>query len=182
MRGIVIVAVVLALALPLRAEIDRADPEPSPVAAMLAGTATALVPLAIGGGLMAMSDATKDRQRRTGLDLIVTGFALAPIVSELTAREWKRAAIFGAVSLVFGGIAIGTVEWRDGSINLASVEAKNVYGVSVTATVIVAAAGVIDSMLARERWGDRQKKKRQHAFVAPTLGRAELGLAVGGQW
>lgn len=184
----VVLALFLGIAAPLRADSLVAtpptnDPEPSVVWSVVGGTVAAMVPLAIGGGMMALSDKTQDRQRRTGLDLIVCGFAIGPIVSHLIGREWKRAAIFGSVSLLFAGIAIGAVEWRDGSVNLASVEAKNVFGAAVTATVVVAATGIIDSMVAGDRWRDRQKKRaaaRPTAFVAPIFGPRQGGLAVVG--
>lgn len=156
------------------------------VASVVAGTFAAMIPLAVGGGLMAMSDKSQDRQRRTGLDLIVSGFAIGPIVSHLVAREWKRAAIFGACSLVLAGVAIGTVEWKDGEVNLSSIEAKNIYGAAVTATVIVSAAGLIDSMLAGNRWRERQKQRQRApkpvALIAPTFGPRQGGVVVGGTW
>lgn len=167
--------------------LPSSEPEPPVVASVVAGTLAAMLPLAVGGGLMAMSDKSQDRQRRTGLDLIVSGFAIAPIVSHLAAREWKRAAIFGACSLVLAGIAIGTVEWKDGEVNLSSIEAKNIYGAAVTATVVVSAAGLIDSMLAGNRWRERQKQKQRApkpvaTLIAPTFGPQQGGVVVGGTW
>ena len=165
---------------------EKTEPEPPVVWSVVSGAVAAMIPLAVGGGLMAQSNSTQDRQRRTGLDLIVSGFALAPIVSHLVGREWKRAAIFGTVSLVLAGIAIGTVEWKDGDISLSSIEAKNVFGAAVTATIIVAAAGVIDSLMAGDRWRDRQKRRgkplQRSAFFSPTIGSQQGGLVVGGIW
>src|SRR4051794_15864607 len=57
------------------------------------GFGLALVPMAIGGGLAATSDDLGTKH--LGIELIAGGFALAPILSHLIAREWKRAAYFG---------------------------------------------------------------------------------------
>src|SRR5690242_4296177 len=65
-----------------------------PVAlAILAGAATALIPLAIGSSLAAAG--TTDGAKDVGLGIAGAGIALSPIVAHGVLGEWRRAMAFG---------------------------------------------------------------------------------------
>src|SRR5262245_50064231 len=84
------------LLLPLApARAAKPDSDPPVALSIAAGVATALVPLAVGGGMIASSG---DGQTRiAGLMVLEAGLALAPIVSHAVAREGRRALLFGAL-------------------------------------------------------------------------------------
>ena len=181
------VVVVLLLAWPLSRA--RAQPSPAPllppsVAAepaeppvgwsIVAGMATALGALAVGGALTA-TDSKSNKE--AGTYVLMTGLTLAPVMSHLVAREWKRASIFGAIpaASLLGMVAL--LEARpevlyEGNKN----PTRIAYYVLMGFSVLSSAGGVVDSLWAGER-------ARQHRLtLAPVVMRDQYGLALGGLW
>jgi hypothetical protein len=104
-----ILAVVLAAELPAPAG-EAPAPEPPPVG-LAVGTATALVPLVVGGALMA-NDRSPHLQQ-AGMIVTLSGFALAPWVAHGIEGSWKRALIYGGATTLLSGATIIAMEASD---------------------------------------------------------------------
>jgi len=157
------------------------DPPPEPPIgwAVFAGTATALVPLAIGGAFFADGP---DSDRRKGASIgIVSGLALAPIISHLVVREWSRAAIFGVIPVA---CAIGTatlLELQPTATVYGTRDGRLAFGLLVSFATLSSAVGVLDSLGARGRAAERRAKRiavLPLPFVTPGGG----GLTLGGSF
>jgi hypothetical protein len=160
------------------------DGGPSVGWGMGAGALTALVPLSIGASIFA-SDANVDHTvRNPGVLVAGWGLALAPIVSHLVVREWKRAAIFGSASVA---CAIGLtvlLEVQPNATTYGTRETRFAFGLLTSLTTISAAVGLIDTLGARDRWVERERTRRRAArpvvVPAPFVAQGGGGLAVGG--
>jgi hypothetical protein len=149
---------------------DRPPPVLGPV---LGGVATALVPLAVGGAVAATS--TGDdlySGRRGGLHTIAVGLALAPIVSHAAAREWKRAAVFGAITVALAALAIGLCEGMTAYADFGPFEGRVLFPAALALELVVTSVGIVDSMMAAERWRDRHPAPPPNGF----------GIALGGSF
>ena len=101
-----ILALVLATELPAPA--TEAPPvDPAPVG-LIAGTATAIVPLMVGGALMAEDQSP--RLEAAGFIVMASGFALAPWVAHGLEGSWRRAAFYGGISLALSAAAVAEME------------------------------------------------------------------------
>jgi hypothetical protein len=101
-----ILAMVLATELPApAAEAPPLDPAP---VGLIAGAATAIVPLIVGGSLMAEDQSP--RLEAAGFIVMASGFALAPWVAHGLEGSWRRAAIYGGVSLALSAGAVAEME------------------------------------------------------------------------
>jgi hypothetical protein len=143
-----------------------------------AGVATAMVPLAVGGGLLATTqDSTV---KHAGIEVIAAGLALAPVVSHLIAHEWKRAAIFGVVPLVFGALAVGLLEGyrKDDLLDDGTPTPRVAFGAALAVELFASGAGLVDSLMARER--ARTRSQTRGLRIVPTFGKNQIGLSLGG--
>ena len=105
-----ILALVLAMEPPAPAAQAPPD-DPAPVGApigLVAGTATAIVPLIVGGALMAQDQSP--RLEAAGFIVMASGFALAPWVAHGVQGAWRRAAIYGGISLALSAGAVVEME------------------------------------------------------------------------
>jgi hypothetical protein len=151
-------------------------PEESPSVAWSvgAGVVTALLPMAIGGGLFATDSF---QAKMAGTYVLLSGLALAPVVSHGIAREWGRAAVFGALPTA----ALLGMVWLLEDHPLVLVEGNKddtrvAFYVLMAASVMSSAGGLVDSFWAPERAAARR------VTVVPLVGRNLGGLAVGGAW
>lgn len=179
MRSVLSIGLALAFAV-AGARGARADePDPGPPAfgwSIGAGVATALVPLAVGGGLLAVS--SDHTTKHASIDLIAAGWALAPLVSHLVAHEWKRAAIFSVAPLVFGALAVGLLEGStDDLLDNGTPPPRVVFGAALALELMASSVGIIDSMMARER---ARARKPPPVTIVPSFGRNQIGLSLGG--
>ena len=166
----------LAFALLLITAIARADEPPPKVAwSFAAGLATAVVPLAVGGGIVAGASKEDVASLRAGVHVIAVGLALAPWVSHLIAREWKRAAAFGVVPIAMMVVAIGVFEGQDLAIDGGNYGWRILFGGAIALELIATGIGLADSLAAGERWRARNK-----VTFAPFAGPHGGGLALGG--
>ena len=156
--------------------VHESEPEPPVLWSMVAGLATAIVPLAVGGGITALADVHDDRRKRTGIDVITIGVGLAPLVSHLVAREWKRAALFSAVPLAAAAVAIGLLEGSDDLLDNGAIGPRVTFGAVLAVDIMASGIGLIDSFMARDRW------KRHALMIIPTAGPQRAGLSLGGSW
>ncbi|HEY6475654.1 MAG TPA: hypothetical protein VI456_03680 [Polyangia bacterium] len=104
-----ILAVVLAADLPQAA--PEPPPEDPPAIGVAAGTATAIVPLIVGGALMANDHSPSLQQ--AGMIVTLSGFALAPWVAHGLEGSWSHAAIYGGASLALAGATFVAMEASD---------------------------------------------------------------------
>ncbi len=149
----------------------RADEPPPVAAAMAAGVATALVPLAIGTTIVTVGES--DRTRNFGLLLAMNGLAAAPIVAHLAVGERGRALLFGALPTASLVAMVVMLEVRPQVIEDLGFPAVRVpFATILIASLLSSAGGLVDAFLAGERW------RRVH--VVPTVAPGALGLAIGG--
>jgi hypothetical protein len=138
-----------------------------------AGCGLALVSMAVGGGISAGFD--DERSRKTGVEILAGGVALAPVVSHLIAGEWKRTAFFGGVSLSLALFTAYTVERTSAVLEGGSYVSRIPFGIAVASQVVFTTVGLIDSLMAGER-----ARARSGVAVLPLVGKGALGLSVGG--
>jgi hypothetical protein len=160
----------LAAPVPPRAARDDAPPVGWSVGI---GFGLALIPMAIGGSLAATSDDL--RTKHIGIELIAGGLALAPLISHLVAREWKRAGYFTIAPMVLAAVAIGILEGSDSILDDGTAPARISFGAALAVELLASGVGLVDSLMAGERW-----KKRHPLSIVPTVGRNSIGLSIGG--
>ncbi|MEA2701093.1 MAG: hypothetical protein QOI66_5364 [Myxococcales bacterium] len=149
---------VLALGLCLGVGSARADETaPAPPQRLwgpVAGSLTALVPLMVGSVFVAQDD-RRDLQR-DGIYIMTAGFAAAPWVAHGVDRRWKRAAVFGLVSLATSAATLAMMEARDPFDPDLVNRRRLPFGLLLTSAFSAATVGVIDSFIVRaptdERW------------------------------
>ena len=152
-----------------------AEENPPPTAwATVGGAATALVPVAVGGALFAGSD--DDGVHRASIYLMMAGLTVAPALSHLLVREYKRAAVFAALPLA--ALITNTILFQiePDVTTYGSPEGRTVYGVALAAGVLGAVVGLGDTFGATDRW------RARHPIVMPTVGSGSVGLALGGSF
>lgn len=104
-----ILALVLATELPAPAA-EAPPHDPAPVG-LIAGSATAIVPLIVGGAMM--SEDQSPKLEAAGFIVMASGFALAPWVAHGIQGSWRRAAIYGGISLALSAGAVAEMEASD---------------------------------------------------------------------
>jgi hypothetical protein len=171
-------ALVTLLLITLAPRIARAEEKPPPVAwSFAAGLAMALVPMAIGGGIVASASNTDDAERRrAGVHVIGAGLALAPWVSHLIAREWKRAAVFGSVAVALFGGVVAVFEGYDIAHDGGNYGSRFVFGAALALELVAAGVGLADSLLAGDRW------RARHPVIMPMALPSGGGVSIGGLW
>ena len=139
-----------------------------------AGVALMIVPAAIGGAVESTSDDVN--VKRGGVYLLAGGWALAPIVSHLAAREWGRAALFGAMPVAAFAAIVTLLEVDPTIFNEGSVATRVSYGFMLCIAALSSTVGVVDSLGAA-----RRVRARHHALtLVPMLLPKGGGLAFGG--
>jgi hypothetical protein len=129
------------------------DREPPVVVALGAGMAVGVAPLLAGGVLFSATD--DNALKRTGIYLIMSGLTIAPAVSHLVAREYKRAAIFSAVPLAALLTEVVLFQLDPNVPAQGSGNTRTVFGVGITVGVLATIIGLADSWGAADRWRAR---------------------------
>jgi hypothetical protein len=183
-------AVALALLGALTAPPARADDVPAPAAGKVSaqrapaadppvalsvglGLTLAIAPMAVGGGLAAMTSDV--RTRRRSLEVLAGGLALAPIVSHLVAGETTRAAVFGAVTLSAAVLSTVLLETVPQVLDDTKHPACITLGGALAGLLVTSGFGLVDSLMAGER-----ARARSRLQLAPVLGPGTLALGVRG--
>lgn len=135
--------------------------EPPTTWAMLGGGATALVPMAIGSYLFA--DNLDDDHRKAGALTLVTGLALAPIVSHLAVREWARAGIFGAIPVACALGMTLLVELQPSVTAFGTPQTRLTFGMLISFATLSAGVGLIDTLGAGRRAHEQEASRRARA-------------------
>ena len=164
-----ILALVLATELP--APVPEAPPDdPAPVG-FIAGAATAIVPLIVGGALMAEDQSP--RLEAAGFIVMASGFALAPWVAHGLEGSWRRAAIYGGISLALSAGAVAEMEASDAFErrvgNRQRIPTKVLLPLAMGSSVL----GVVMSLFGRDR---AEPPPRVSLWLAPAPGGFATGL------
>jgi hypothetical protein len=128
--------------------LDRGD------GAAIAGALTAVVPLIAGGMLWSVDD---DRAvQRLGTTIMLAGFAAAPWVSHGLHRRWKRAAVFGSISVATSAATLVAMEIKDPFYSEYRNRQRVPFGMLLTSAMFAAAAGVVDAFVVGPAPGARE--------------------------
>lgn len=186
MRGLLVAASVLLVVLSVRGRVlaqatadeqrsvasDGEAAETRMLLSLSTGTALALGSLAIGGVVLATEQT--NAARKAGAFTIVSGLALAPIVSHAIAGEWGRAALFGVLPVAGATAAIVVIESAPVLQGHGVLSQRRFLTACYTITLLSAAIGLYDSLNAAERARERQ------IAIAPWFERGGVGAWVGG--
>ncbi len=110
-----------------------------------AGALTALIPLGVGGVLLA-----NDRRpalQHAGIYVVTAGFALAPWVSHLSIRRWQRAVVFGLVSLALSAGTVTAMAITDPFDPEVGNRRRLAFGTLFTTAFFSSAVGIVDGYL-----------------------------------
>jgi hypothetical protein len=171
------------------AEADVAnEAEPPVTIAVVAGFATAILPIVIGVANNATASTTTFGPRNVGYAVAGVGPALSPIVAHLVLGEWARAAAFGAVPVAAEVGMCSLMAAEPGSVFSGTVGTRTLFGLLVSADLFGAGVGMVDVMMAKERWRARKKGPTArlaadplHGLrLAPFGGVGRAGLSLGG--
>ena len=152
---------------------------------MLGGAATALVPMAIGSYLFAHNE--DEHHRTAGALTMVTGLALAPIVSHLAVKEWKRAGIFGAIPVACA-VGMAALVGAEPSVTVfGSPQTRLTFGMLMSFATLSAGVGLLDTLgagrRAREAAAGRAPSTARRSILPVPFGAPRGGgLAVGGSF
>jgi hypothetical protein len=166
-----ILALVLATELPAPAA-EAPPHDPAPIG-LIAGTATAIVPLIVGGALMAEDQSP--RLESAGFIVMASGFALAPWVAHGVQGSWRRAAIYGGISLALSAGAVAEMEASDAFERRVGNKQRIPTKILLPLAMGSAMLGVVMSLFDRDR---AEPPPRLSLWLAPAAG----GLATGLGW
>lgn len=166
------------VAAPVRARERRG--RPSVTWSVIAGLATAIVPMAIGGSLMPFDDAYRCfgadiNCKHVGLYVMQAGFLLAPLVSHGVAGEWGRGALFAIPGVIAEAGMAAVLSAAPDVASQGQVESRVPFAILLGLSVAGAGAGIIDTFMAGDRWD-----RRHRLTLAPSLGPRQGGLTLGG--
>jgi hypothetical protein len=154
-----------------------AMPERMPPVAwsFVAGLATGLVSLAVGGALVATNNHDNEV---AGTYVIMSGLTLAPVVSHLVSREWGRAGIFGSLPALSLLGMTALLEEHVAVVNEGNKDDTRIaYVVLISWGILSSAGGLVDSL-----WAGERARNRNRISLTPTLGAGRVGLSLGGDW
>jgi len=120
-------------------------PEGRAAAAPIAGALTLFVPLLVGGALIAQDD--NRALQRDAVRVMVAGFAAAPIVSHAVAGRWRRALVFGLMSVATSAATLVAMSARDPFDPTIGNRKRLAFGFLFTASFFAGAGGVVDSFV-----------------------------------
>ncbi len=165
---------------------DPPDPprgDPPVTLALVAGMATAIVPLVLGALHTASASVNTDGPRDVGYAVGGVGPVLAPIVAHAVLGEWKRAAFFGAIPLAGEVGVCALIAAQPDAVFHGTTLSRTSFAVFYSLDIFGAALGLVDVMMARERLGGgavRSAKGAPSFVLAPSVGRGHAGLVLGG--
>jgi hypothetical protein len=152
-------------------ESPRSD-EPPVTAAILAGVATAMIPLSLGGVLASSGD--EYSRKNAGLLLAGAGVALAPMVSHAVLREWKRGLLFSILPVASEIAMTSLLTAREDAVFKGTTLSRTTFALLFSVDVFGSAIGIVDAMMA----GDRARGKG--FLFAPTISQNRVGFTFGG--
>lgn len=153
---------------------SAAPADEAPPVGLLAGAATAILPL-IAGGLLLAHDQSP-RLEASGVIAMASGFALAPWVAHGVEGSWRRAAIYGGVTTALAAGAVVAMEASDAFDPRVGNDHRIPMKILLPLSMASAGFGVIMSVF--DRRGLEPVVPRLSLWVAPAAG----GLATGLGW
>jgi hypothetical protein len=168
-----ILALVLAVDLPATAPSPAEDE--SPPVGLVAGAATVMVPLIVGGVLL--SHVKSPRLETTGVIVMASGFALAPWVAHGIEGKWRRAALYGGISLTLSAAAVVAMEASDAFNPTVGNRVRIPMGIFLPLSMATSLFGVITS--AFDRHG-LERPPQLTLWLAPAAGGAAGGVGWSG--
>jgi hypothetical protein len=158
--------------------------EPPVEVAVIAGAATALVPMVLGAMHIAAQPQTAatDGPRNVGFAVSGVGPALAPIVAHAVLGEWKRAAVFGAIPVAAEIGLCAYLQAMPDAVFQGSKGSRLGFALIYSADLFGAALGMVDVMMARERarLDRRGPDILGRVRLVPSVGPGRAGLVLGG--
>ncbi len=146
--------------------------------ALSVGAAAVLIPGVIGGIRTALG--ADDGQRSAGLLVASGGFVLAPFLSHMITREWRRAAVFAAFPAAMTIAATTLVTQVPDAIYGGNAGTRTSFGILFGLGLVGAVGGLLDTAMARERAAERTKPSSNAYFFAPNVGSTGALLSFGG--
>jgi hypothetical protein len=110
------------------------------------GALTALVPLAVGGALMAHDH--QPAMGRAGVTVMVSGFAAAPWVAYGLGHQWRRGLVFGLTALAASAGTLVAMSAQDPFDPTIDNHHRLAFGTLLTTSFFASAFGLIDSFIA----------------------------------
>jgi hypothetical protein len=162
------------LAVALNAQVPAAEApaaDDAPPVGLIAGSATAIVPLVVGGVLMAHDQSP--RLERTGVIIMASGFVLAPVVAHGLEGSWRRAAIYGGVTAALAAGAVVVMEEIDAFSPHTGNDQRIPMKILLPLSMGSSALGVVMSLFDRRGLAP---VSRLSLWVAPDAGGAAAGL------
>jgi hypothetical protein len=141
------------------------------VVGLVAGTATQMVSLGVGAGIMALGKT--DSVRAGGALLASTGLTVAPFLAHAIVGEWARGALFTLLPAAAEGVMMTIIGVRPDIVQHGELAQQYVFVASFVSSVVLSSVGVVDAALA----GYRARLR-----VAPLANANTAGLALGGAW
>jgi hypothetical protein len=160
----------LALAAQLPAE---PPPDDAPPVGLVAGAAVAIAPLVAGSLLMAHDQSPQ--LEKAGVIVMASGFVLAPVVAHGLEGSWKRAALFGGLTLALSAGAVVVMEEIDAFSPHTGNDQRIPMKIMLPLAMTTSAFGVV--MSAFDRRG-LAPAARLSLWLAPAAG----GVATGVGW
>jgi hypothetical protein len=153
--------------------------------AVAGGALTAMLPLAVGASLYGTHDDLGPK--KAGSVVMVSGMALAPIVSHLAVKEWARAGIFGAIPVASAIGMIVLMEIQPSAALFGTRPGYLTYALTLSFGTLGAGIGLIDTFGATRRAAERRAlgpPKRSNTLIvpAPLVVPGGGGLAIGGHF
>lgn len=150
------------------------DREPPILGALLAGVTTAVIPLVIGGSRAANGDTLA--AKNAGFIIATGGLTLAPVMAHLAVREWKRAAIFGALPAAAAIGMSSLLLTYDKAAFSGTTLSRTTFSGLFSLTLFASGLGIVDAMLA----GRRANGTGGGLLIGPSISRTRTTLEVGG--
>jgi hypothetical protein len=174
MRGLLAACLVVVCAGQARAQSDANEGDAGALIATSAGALLAMGGLGAGGVMLATHGDLANR--KVGAYTLLSGLALAPILSHALSGEWARAALFGAVPVAAALGATLLIERTPVLLGHGTLPERRLFAASFGLALLSSAIGVFDSLSVGER-----ARARAHALaIAPVITRGGLGVVLGG--
>ncbi len=161
---------------PMEAEPPAAEASQAgdaPPAGFIAGTAVAVATLVAGGFLMAHDQSPQ--LEKAGVIVMASGFVLAPVVAHGLEGSWRRAALFGGVTLALSAGAVVVMQEIDAFSPHTGNDQRIPMKILLPLSMATSAVGVVMSLVNRR---GLVPPRRPTLWLAPAAG----GMAAGLGW
>jgi hypothetical protein len=153
---------------------------PDPAFAFLAGAATNLAGMIVGGTVMATGHG-RDPVNNAGWLTMMGGFTLSPVVAHAVEGEWGRGLVFATLPGAMTGATVALFQTVPDTVDHGTLEQQRLMWALFGVGFLGSAAGVVDAALAPRRARARANAASAgHVTVAPIVGSSVVGLQIAG--